>query len=69
MPYITDWACSGGGSWVSVILESLFGVQVQPGDNISAQPQFGRFDPEAELTNLVFQGNTYHITKKGLTKL
>ncbi len=68
MPYITDWACSGGGSWVSVILESLFGIRVQPGGDISAHPQFGPFDPKAELTNLMFQDNLYKVTKQGITK-
>jgi hypothetical protein len=65
-PYQTDWACSGGGSWVSVIIESIFGVKAQLGGGISASPNFSDFDPNAELHSLVYQGKRYHVTKQGL---
>lgn len=69
IPYQTDWACSGGGSWVSVIIESLFGVKAQLNGGISAIPQFGSFDPQAELNNLVYRGKKYNVSKKGLREL
>jgi len=65
-PYQTDWACSGGGSWVSVVIESLFGVEADLGGSISAHPNFSDFDPKAELKNLVYRGKKYHVTKDGL---
>jgi hypothetical protein len=65
-PYLTDWACSGGGSWVSVIIESIFGVRAELGGGISASPNFSDFDPTAELHDLVYQGKKYHVTKDGL---
>ena len=66
IPYITDWACSGAGSWVSVIIESIFGVKAELAGNISASPQFGQFDPKAELTNLNYQGKKYAVNRTGL---
>jgi len=67
-PYQTDWACSGGGSWVSVVIESIFGVKAELGGGISANPQFADFDPKAELHDLVYRGKKYHVTKDGLKK-
>lgn len=65
-PYITDWAVSSGGSWVSAIIEGLFGVRATPDNGISAAPQFGAFDPGAELYNLSYQGSLYHVGKDGV---
>ena len=69
VPYMTDWACSGGGSWVSVLIESIFGVKAELGGGISAQPQFSRFDPNAELHNLVYQGKKYNVSINGLKEI
>jgi hypothetical protein len=66
IPYITDWACSSNGSWTQVIIESIFGVSATLNKGISAQPQFGQFDPKSELKNLRFQDKLYHITRSGL---
>jgi hypothetical protein len=68
MPYITDWTCSSSGSWVSVIIEGLFGVQATVHKGITASPQFGIFDAKAELQNLNYQGTRYTVTRNGLTK-
>ena len=65
-PYQTDWACSGGGSWVSVVIESIFGVKAELGGGISVNPKFAEFDPKAELHDLVYRGKKYHVTKNGL---
>ena len=67
-PYITDWACSGGGGYVSVIIESVFGVKPELNGTINAEPQFAGFDPKAELHNLVFRGTKYNVTKNGIIK-
>lgn len=66
MPYITDWAVSSGGSWVDIIIESIFGVKASIFDGISAQPQFGPFDSNAELYNLAYQGKLYTVDRKGI---
>lgn len=68
LPYHTDWACSGAGSWVSVIIESLFGVHAEISGGISAIPKFSSFDSKAELHNLVYRGEKYVVSKDGLKK-
>lgn len=67
MPYICDWTVSAGGAWVNIIIESIFGVKASLKDGISASPQFGDFDPKAELRNLPFRGELYTVTASGLT--
>ncbi len=64
-PYINDWTCSSNGSWVTVVTESLFGVRPGLDGPLVAQPQFGPFDPSAELHNVAHQGATYHVTRDG----
>jgi hypothetical protein len=65
-PYITDWAVSSGGSWVSAIIEGLFGVNATLAGGISARPQFSTFDPKAELRNLRYQGELYNVSRDGI---
>lgn len=64
-PYINDWTCSSNGSWVTVVTESLFGVRPALDGPLVAQPQFGPFDPSAELHHVTHQGATYHVTRDG----
>ena len=66
MPYLCDWTVSGGGAWVNVIIESIFGVQAGLHGKIDAKPDFGVFDPQAELVNLRYHGRRYRVTKSGL---
>jgi hypothetical protein len=65
-PWITDWCCSSGGAWVNVVVESIFGVRATLRDGISAEPQFGAFDPSARLRNLRHQGRLYDVDARGL---
>ncbi|WP_428940843.1 MGH1-like glycoside hydrolase domain-containing protein [Fontivita pretiosa] len=65
-PYINDWACSSGGAWAQLIIESIFGVNATLNRGISALPRFGRFDPNAVLRNLSYQGKLYEVTRRGL---
>jgi len=68
MPYITDWTVSSSGSWTNIIIESLFGIKAGLNNGISAVPQFGSFDPKAELKNISYQGTLYNADAKGLKK-
>lgn len=68
MPYITDWTVSSSGSWTNIIIESLFGIRATLNKGISAEPQFGSFDPKAELKNIAYQGNLYNADANGLKK-
>jgi len=65
-PYINDWTCSSNGSWCNIIIESIFGVRAGL-DGITASPQFGKFDPNAVLRNLNYQGTNYTVTRQGIS--
>jgi hypothetical protein len=67
-PYITDWTCSSNGAWTNIIIESIFGVRATLANGISAVPQFGKFDANAVLKNLNYQGKNYTVTKRGIEK-
>jgi hypothetical protein len=64
-PYINDWSCSSNGSYVNVVIESIFGVRAPLQGGLTAAPQFGPFDPSAELHNVAHQGILYHVTRDG----
>ncbi len=65
-PYGADWACSSSGSYLTTVIEGLFGVRATAFAGISAAPQFAGFDPGAELHNLRYQGRLYNVSQKGL---
>lgn len=67
-PFMCDWAVSGGGAFVNVIIESIFGVNATL-ETIKAKPDFQDFDAKAELLNLRFQGKRYAIDKSGLKEM
>ncbi|TDE09928.1 hypothetical protein [Jiangella asiatica] len=66
VPYISDWACSSHGSWVSLVLEGVFGVTADLAGTVSARPELvDRFDPQARLVGLACQGVDYTIDRGG----
>lgn len=65
-PYINDWACVSGCNYLEPIVDSLFGVNAGLFGDITAKPQFGKFDPKAELRNLNYQGKNYTAGKNGI---
>lgn len=65
-PYINDWACVSGCNYLEPIVDSLFGVNAGLFDGITAKPQFGKFDPKAELRNINYQGNLHTAGKNGI---
>ena len=67
-PFMCDWAVSGGGAFVNVIIESIFGVNSTL-KTISAKPDFQEFDANAELLNLRFQGKRYAVNKSGMREI
>jgi hypothetical protein len=66
LPYICDWACSAGGAWANVIIESIFGVEATLADGLVARPSFGDFDAKAVLHNLAYQGDLYDVDGSGV---
>ena len=65
-PYINDWACVSGCNYLEPIVDSLFGVNAGLFGTITAKPKFGRFDPNAELRNINYQGKMYTAGKNGV---
>jgi hypothetical protein len=68
-PYINDWACVSGCNYLEPIVDSIFGINAGLFDGINAKPQFGKFDPAAELRNINYQGTTYRADKNGVKKV
>jgi len=65
-PYINDWACVSGCNYLEPIVDSIFGINAGLFGEITAKPQFGKFDATAELRNINYQGKTYTATKNGV---
>lgn len=67
-PYINDWACVSGCNYLEPIVDSIFGINAGLFGEITAKPNFGKFDPKAELRNINYQGKTYKADKNGVKK-
>jgi hypothetical protein len=65
-PYICDWTVSSSGNWSNIIIESIFGIEATLNSGINAKPDFGEFDPEAELKNISYQGKNFHADINGI---
>jgi hypothetical protein len=65
-PYLIDWACSSSGAWVSLVVESLFGVRVPVDGPPSANPVISGLDPDARLSGLVVKGVEYVVSASGI---
>ncbi|MCW5960839.1 MAG: hypothetical protein KIS76_11815 [Pyrinomonadaceae bacterium] len=67
-PYINDWACVSGCNYLEPIVDSIFGINAGLFGEITAKPLFGKFDSNAELRNINYQGRTYRATKDGVER-
>lgn len=67
-PYINDWACVSGCNYLEPIVDSLFGIDAGLFGNITAKPQFGKFDAAAKLVNISYQGTPHVADKNGVRK-
>ena len=65
-PYINDWACVSGCNYLEPIVDSIFGVNAGLFGEITAKPQFGKFDRKAELRNINYQGKRYTASASGI---
>jgi hypothetical protein len=66
-PYLIDWSCSSSGSWVSLILEGVFGLQIGLDGSVAANPQLSTLDPGARLLGLRVGTTTYNVTTDGVS--
>ncbi len=65
-PYINDWACVSGCNYLEPIVDSIFGINAGLFGEITAKPNFGKFNGKAELSNINYQGKTYNATRTGI---
>lgn len=65
-PFINDGACVAGCNYLEPIVASVFGINAGLFGEISAKANFGKFDANAELRNINYQGKTYIATKGGI---
>jgi hypothetical protein len=65
-PYINDWACVSGCNYLEPIVDSIFGINAGLFSTITAKPQFGKFDPNAQLKNINYQGKIYMANRDGV---
>lgn len=65
-PYINDWACVSGCNYLEPVVDRIFGIDAGLFGNITAKPQFGKFDPKAELRNINYQGKKFVADKNGV---
>jgi hypothetical protein len=64
-PWINDWTCSANGSWVDLVVTSVFGVRFGLDGVVTASPQLEGLDPDARLVGLTVQGRTWDIDRDG----
>jgi hypothetical protein len=65
-PFINDGACVSGCNYLEPIVDSIFGVNAGLFGEITAKPNFGKFDGRAELRGLNYQGKIYNASKNGV---
>jgi hypothetical protein len=65
-PYYNDWSCISGGSFVDLVIDSIFGADLTLYDSIKVTSRLADFDAGARLTNLKYQGKNYTVSREGV---
>jgi len=68
-PYWSDWCEVSGGSYIDLIIDTIFGADLTLDDGIRVKPRLGDFDPAARLVNVNYQGKGYVISSAGADQL
>ena len=66
-PYLIDWSCSSAGAWAALVVEGLFGVQVDLDGTVSARPRLAEVDPDARLRNLRVGDQLWQVSASGIS--
>ena len=61
-PYLNDWCCIGGGGFLDLVVDTIFGVNLTLFDGIRVQSKLADFDAKARLVNLRYQNKNYLIS-------
>jgi len=64
-PYGNDWCCVSGGSFIDLVIDSIFGADLTLHDGIRVRSRLADFDPAAKLLNVHYQGQNYTISSTG----
>jgi hypothetical protein len=64
-PYLIDWSVSSSGSFVSLVLEGVFGLEIGLDGTVTADPQVAQLDPDARLLGLRLGSRSYDVTAAG----
>ncbi|HWF66666.1 MAG TPA: hypothetical protein VN670_05150 [Acidobacteriaceae bacterium] len=65
-PYLNDWCCIAAGSFVDMVIDSIFGADLRLHDGIRVTSRLEHFDPRARLVNLPYQGKNFSISRNGV---
>ena len=61
-PYLNDWCCIGGGGFLDLVVDTIFGANLTLFDGIRVQSRLRDFDAKARLVNLRYQSENYLIS-------
>jgi hypothetical protein len=64
-PYENDWCEVAGGSYIDLVIDSIFGADLTLYDGIRVKSRLGDFDPAARLLNVNYQGKSHVISSAG----
>jgi len=67
-PFLTDWACAGGGAWTRLVLEGVFGLDATLSSGLRATPRLEAFDADARLVDIAYRGDLYTADRNGVTR-
>lgn len=65
LPYMNDWCEVSGGSFIDLVIDSIFGADLTLHDGIQVRSRLADFDPAARLLNVHYQGDSYTISSAG----
>ncbi len=66
-PYLNDWCCIAAGSFVDLVIDSIFGADLTLDEGIRVSSRLQDFDPGARLLNLPYQGKQFTVSHSGAT--
>jgi len=64
-PYGNDWSEVSGGSYIDLVVDSIFGADLSLYDGIDITSRLKDFDAESRLLNVPYQGKLYTISQQG----
>ena len=59
------WYEVAGGSFMSLVIDTIFGAELTLDGGIQVNSHLKDFDPSAKLVNLNYQGKNYAISEEG----